>query len=185
MHFSYYVIHYHGGQHRRRNIILENHQTLQQVKILTIYKSCNSHLIKHNWSVYFNTTITFVFRTILNEKLSSSFAKQTRNRHKQICQVNIKVNVIVWLVEASSGVIMSLDFLIIGSRSNAITGLLRVFTMLSFFVLIPCTYLINCSEGVNIIVDKGWQVALGRLFKPNKETDDALSIKNQAKEPKN
>ena len=55
--------------------------------------------------------------------------------------------------------------------------------MLSFFVLIPCTYLINCSEGLNTIVDKGWQVALGRLFKSNKETDDAPSRKNQAKEP--
>ena len=115
------------------------------------------------------------FRYLLNEKLKSSFSKITKNRHKEICKVNIKVNVIVWLVEVSSGIFMSLDFLILGNRNNAITGLLRVFILLSFFVLVPCTYLIKWSEGVNTIVDKGWWSAIERIFKTKQKRNNITS----------
>ena len=86
--------------------------------------------------------------------------------------MNIKVNVVVWFVEVSSGIFMALDFLIFGNRNNAVTGLLRVFIMFSFFVMIPCTYLIKWSDGVNTIVDNGWWNAVERLFKPKKKTNE-------------
>ena len=92
-----------------------------------------------------------------------------------MCQVNIKVTVIVWLVEFLGSIILVLDFLVIGNRSNALRGLFRILIMLLFFVLLPCTFLINCSETKNAIVDHNWGDALVRMFKSPKVGDQRRS----------
>lgn len=92
-----------------------------------------------------------------------------------MCQANIKVTIIVWLVEFLGCMTLALEFFVIGSRSNAITGLLRTLTMLIYFVVMPCTFLINCSEGKNTIVDNNWREALAGIFKSTKEGDQRRS----------
>ena len=86
---------------------------------------------------------------------------------------------LVWLVEVSSGLFMALDFLIFGNRNNAVTGLLRVLILFSCFVMIPCTYLIKWSDGVNTIVDKGWWHAVERLFNPKARNNDGAAVENK------
>ena len=76
---------------------------------------------------------------------------------------------------------MAIDILIIGSRSNVLIGLLKTLTMLVYFVVLPCTFLVNCSAGVNAIVDENWLVALARLFRPIREKDGKESPKGSTK----
>ena len=123
----------------------------------------------------------FYLRHILNNKIESS--ESSKNRNKKKCKINIKVNIIAWLVEVFCGTMMALDYLVIGNRSIAFTGLTQILIMLSFFILMPCIYLINSSEGLNIIVDKSWGDAFGRLFKQNKENAKTNSQRNQVGQP--
>jgi hypothetical protein len=94
--------------------------------------------------------------------------------------VNIKVNFVVWLLEFLGCMTMAIDFLVIGSRSNALTGLLKILTMLVYFIVLPCTFLVNCSAGINTIVDENWFTAITRIVNPIQEKDEKKSPRNRA-----
>ena len=102
---------------------------------------------------------------------TTGLMERYRNRRAQICQVNIRVNFVVWLVEFLGCMTMAIDFLVIGSRSNALTGLLKVLTMLVYFIVLPCTFLVNCSVGINTIVDENWVTAIKRILNPIEEKE--------------
>ena len=117
---------------------------------------------------------------MVNAKSTKGLPDRHKTRRAQICQVNIKVNVIVWLVEFFGSVTMAIDFLVVGSRSNAITGLLKILTMFVYFVVLPCTFLVNCSAGINTIVDENWLVAIARIFNPAQQKDKKTSPKSRS-----
>jgi hypothetical protein len=94
--------------------------------------------------------------------------------------VNIKVNIVVWLVEFLGCMTMAIDFLVIGSRSNAITGLLKLLTMLVYFIVLPSTFLVNCSAGINTIVDENWLTAITRIVNPIPKKDEKKSPRSRA-----
>lgn len=98
-------------------------------------------------------------------------SEKSRNRRIRISNVNIQVTFIVWLVEFLGCLTMAIDFLVVGSRSNAITGLLRTLTMFCYFVLLPWTYLMNSSETKHTIADESWRVGLAGIFMSSKERD--------------
>ena len=106
---------------------------------------------------------------MLNENILDLLSERCRKRRAEICQVNIKVTIIVWLVEFFGCMTMAIDFLVIGSRSNALTGLLRTLTMLTYFVLLPLTFLVNCHETKEAIMDSSWKKALEGIFKSSKK----------------
>ena len=121
-----------------------------------------------------------IFRALVNAKSTKGLLDRHKTRRAQICQVNIKVNVIVWLVEFFGYATMAIDFLVVGSRSNAITGLLKILTMFVYFVVLPCTFLVNCSAGINTIVDENWFVAIARIFNPAQQKDKKTSPKSRS-----
>ena len=49
--------------------------------------------------VYMITLAFNIFRHLLDDTLKDVLSEQFRNRRSRLCQVNIKVNLIVWLVE--------------------------------------------------------------------------------------
>ena len=77
----------------------------------------------------------------------------------------------VWLAEFFGCMTMAIDFLIIGGRNNAITGLLRTLTMLTYFILLPLTFLFNCSETKDAIIGHSWKTAFTGVFKPKKKVE--------------
>lgn len=95
-------------------------------------------------------------------------SERGQNRRKKICQINIKVNLIVWLVEFSGCMTLAVDFLLVGSRNNTVTGILGNLTTICYFILLPCTFLINCSAGVNGIVENSWFGTISQNFNPTK-----------------
>ena len=107
---------------------------------------------------------------MLNDKTRAILSDKAIKRRAEICQVNIKVTFIVWLVEFFGCMTMAIDFLVIGSRSNSLTGLLRTLTLLAYFVLLPITFLVNCSETKEAIMDSSWRTALAGIFKCRKKT---------------
>ena len=71
----------------------------------------------------------------------------------------------VWLAEFFGCMTMAIDFLIIGSQNNAVTGILRTLTMLTYFVLLPLTFFLNSAETKDTIIDYGWKIALSGVLK--------------------
>ena len=71
----------------------------------------------------------------------------------------------LWLAEFFGCMTMAIDFLIIGSQNNAITGILRTLTMLTYFVLLPLTFFLNSSEAKDTIIDYSWRIALSGVLK--------------------
>ena len=129
---------------------------------------------KHKF-VYMVTLAFNIFRHLLDDKLKDVLSEQFRNRRARLCQVNIKVNLIVWLVEFFGCMTLAIDFLLVGSRSSLATATLGTLTVLLYFILLPFTFLINCSRGINTIVDKNWTDAIKTHFKANKDIDEARS----------
>ena len=112
--------------------------------------------------------------------MKNLLSEQYRTRRARLCQVNIKVNLIVWLVEFFGCMTMAIDFLLIGSRRPVATALLGTLTLLCYFILLPFTFLINCSTGINKIVDENWVDALVVHFKSDKCTDDNKSSEKES-----
>ena len=106
------------------------------------------------------------FRNSENPKVWTSLSEYHKNRRSQICQVRIKVNIIAWLVEFSGCLTVAIHLLLVGSRTSAVSGILDNVTLMCFFILLPCTFVIYSSEGINTIVDNNWGDALKRLFEP-------------------
>ena len=119
---------------------------------------------------------------MLNDKTRELLSDRARNRRAVICQVNIKVTFIVWLVEFFGCMTMAIDFLVIGSRSNALTGLLRTLTILAYFVLLPFTFLVNCHETKEAILDSSWRTALEGIFKSSKK-DSEKKVSEESSKP--
>ena len=92
-------------------------------------------------------------------------SEKTKNRRAKLCQINIKVTFMVWLAEFFGCMTMAIDFLIIGSQNNAVTGILRTLTMLTYFVLLPLTFFLNSSEAKDTIIDYSWKIALSGVLK--------------------
>ena len=67
---------------------------------------------------------------------------------------------------------MALNFLVIGTKNNELAGFVKTITMLVFFVILPCTFLVNSSAGINTIVDHSWVNAISRLFNPVQESEE-------------
>ena len=101
-----------------------------------------------------------------------SLSERFINRRTKICQITIKVNFISWIVEFLGCMTIALNFLVIGSKNNELTGLLKILTMLVFIVILPCTFLVNSSAGINTIVDHSWVNAISRLFDPVREPEE-------------
>ena len=112
--------------------------------------------------------------------MKNLLSEQYRSRRARLCQVNIRVNLIVWLVEFFGCMTMAIDFLLIGSRRPLATALLGTLTLLCYFILLPFTFLINCSTGINKIVDENWVDALVVHFKSDKCTDDNKSSEKES-----
>ena len=97
------------------------------------------------------------------------------NRRKQICKVSIKVNFLSWIVEFLGCFTIALDIMVVGSRNNAISGMLKILTMLVYLVILPGTFLVNSSAGINAIVDQSWFDAIFKVLQPAQENDSETS----------
>ena len=134
-----------------------------------------------------NILFSFLFlclRRLLNDIKKTGLCSRSKNRRAQICQVNIKVNFLSWIVEFLGCMTIALNFLVIGNRSNAMTGLIVILTMSVYMVILPCTFLINSSAGINTIVDQSWFDAISRIFKPVQESDPNAPSRRNKEEKK-
>ena len=91
------------------------------------------------------------------------------NRRTQICKVSIKVNFLSWIVEFLGCFTIALDIMVVGNRNNAMSGMLKILTMLVYLVILPGTFLVNSSAGINAIVDQSWFDAIFKVLQPAQE----------------
>ena len=76
---------------------------------------------------------------------------------------------------------LAVDFLLVGSRNNIVTGILGNLTIICYFILLPCTFLINCSAGVNGIAENSWFEAISQNFNPRKGKEESQKPSDRQK----
>ena len=112
-----------------------------------------------------------VSRYLCNDQSRNILSEPFTNRRAKIFQANTKVNFLSWLVEFLGCFFIALDILVFGNRNNSLSGLMKVLTMLVYLLILPLTFLVNSSSGINTIVDQSWLNAIFKLFKPIQESD--------------
>ena len=116
---------------------------------------------------------------MLDEKLKLVLSEFHRNRRVKISQVSIKTNFIAWLIEFLGCIAIGLDFIVVGNRSDVISGLLETLTLLCFFILLPSAFLINSSAGINTIVDYSWASAFTKIYESPEKQIGTKSFSDQ------
>jgi hypothetical protein len=94
-------------------------------------------------------------------KLLSETSKTTRHRRNLI---NIHITILNWLVELIGFFFLPLGSAILGHDNSIVTLSLQSLTILFFFNILPCTFLINKSELKGVMADSTWYVSFLSLF---------------------
>ena len=117
-------------------------------------------------------------------KLLSESARAKRDRRNTL---NIMITILAWLVEFIGGLLIVIGSFIFGHKNSTLTLSLQTLTMLFYFTIYPCTYLINDAKLKRKIADSYWYIALVNRFscchsnrvKPNTiENDGELENRN-------
>ena len=94
------------------------------------------------------------------DKLLSDKRKARRRKRTE---VNIKVTIIVWLLEVVGSIILMFSPKVFAhGQVGTATGV--VFVILFYFVLLPCAYLINSDDIKKAIMEDGWFFAIRGIF---------------------
>ena len=102
--------------------------------------------------------------SILNKLLTDS----SKTRRRRVNQVNIRVTIIVWLVEflgSIAGVFIPSVF----GHGQLAMAINQVFIVLLYFILQPFSYMINSHDTKTAIVDGSWFTGIKRIFKRNNQ----------------
>ena len=98
--------------------------------------------------------------TNLRQLLSDSSKTQRKRRHT----LNILITLLAWLVEFIGGFTIILGSFIFGHGNSVVTLTLQTLTMLFYFVILPCTFLINEDRWKNAILESNWYPRLIWMF---------------------
>ena len=96
----------------------------------------------------------------LRQLLSDSSKIQRKRRHN----LNILITLLAWLVEFIGGFTIILGSFIFGHGNSVVTLTLQTLTMLFYFVILPCTFLINEDRWKNAILESNWYPRLIWMF---------------------
>ena len=84
-------------------------------------------------------------------------------RRRRVNNVNMKTTFICWLVEFAGSFLCIFGPFITGHR-NVGWGIIQVLILMVYFILLPCTYLMNSSETKNKIADFNWVSGVSVVF---------------------
>ena len=94
-------------------------------------------------------------------KLLSESSKSLRHRRNLI---NIHITFLTWLVECIGFFFIVLGSAILGHNNSIATLSLQTLTLLFFFNIVPCTFLINKSDLKGTMADSKWYISFLNLF---------------------
>ena len=108
------------------------------------------------------TIIIFTyFRSQQNAVVRLKLSDQVKNMRKRTLMVNIEIQALAWALEFVAGNSTTLIFLLEGEKIKKWVLLMDVLT---FYILIPATYVINRDITKQIIILNDWYKGIKSVF---------------------
>ena len=95
------------------------------------------------------------------KKLLSDASRTYRHRRNVL---NIMITMLAWLVEFIGGLTIFLGSFVFGHGNSVITLTLQTLTLVFYFDILPCTFLINEEEWKISMLDNYWYTQFIKVF---------------------
>ena len=95
------------------------------------------------------------------KKLLSDASRTYRHRRNVL---NIMITMLAWLVEFIGGLTIFLGSFVLGHGNSVITLTLQTLTVVFYFDILPCTFLINEEEWKISMLDNYWYTQFIKVF---------------------
>ena len=89
-------------------------------------------------------------------KLKNLLSDTNRALRHQRNVLNLLITMLAWLVELFAGLTLVLGSFIFGHGNSIVTLVLQTLSLLFYFVILPCTFLINVDEWKEAILENKW-----------------------------
>ena len=97
-------------------------------------------------------------------KLKNLLSDTNRALRHQRNVLNLLITMLVWLVELFGGLTLVLGSFIFGHGNSIVTLVLQTLSLLLYFVILPCTFLINVDEWKEAILENKWYLQFIRVL---------------------
>ena len=97
-------------------------------------------------------------------KLKNLLSDTKRALRHQRNVLNILITMLAWLVELFGGLTLVLGSFIFGHGNTIVTLSLQTLSLLFYFVILPCAFLINVDEWKEAILENKWYPRLIRVL---------------------
>ena len=110
-------------------------------------------------------------------KLKNLLSDTNRALRHQRNVLNLLITMLAWLVELFGGLTLVLGSFIFGHGNSIVTLFLQTLSLLFYFVILPCTFLINVDKWKEAILDNKWYSRFIRVLDSytsscNRQNDD-------------
>ena len=95
------------------------------------------------------------------KKLLSDASRTYRHQRNVL---NIMITMLAWLVEFIGGLTIFLGSFVFGHGNSVITLTLQTLTLVFYFDILPCTFLINGEEWKISMLDNYWYTQFIKVF---------------------
>jgi len=95
------------------------------------------------------------------KKLLSDASRTYRHQRNVL---NIMITMLAWLVEFIGGLTIFLGSFVFGHGNSVITLTLQTLTLVFYFDILPCTFLINDEEWKISMLDNYWYTQFIKVF---------------------
>ena len=97
-------------------------------------------------------------------KLKNLLSDTNRALRHQRNVLNLLITMLAWLVEHFGGLTLVLESVILGHGNSIVTLVLQTLSLLLYFVILPCTILINVDERKEAILESRWYPRLIKVI---------------------
>ena len=97
-------------------------------------------------------------------KIKSLLSETNRALRHQRNILNLLITMLAWLVELFGGLTLVLGSFIFGHGNSIVTLVLQTLSLLLYFVILPCTFLINVDEWKEAILENKWYLQFIRVL---------------------
>ena len=110
-------------------------------------------------------------------KLKNLLSDTNRALRHQRNVLNLLITMLAWMVELFGGLTLVLGSFIFGHGNSIVTLSLQTLSLLFYFVILPCTFLINVDKWKEAILDNKWYHRFIRVLDSytsscNRQNDD-------------
>ena len=102
-------------------------------------------------------------------KILPDSTKDIRHRHNLI---NIHIEVLGWLIEFSGAFVVILGSFILGHGSALVTLSLQTLTIIIYFIILPCVFLINIPDVKTRIASSNFYIRIIKFFNLQRKSEN-------------